>query len=112
SAAQAFAAMVQHFPDTPYAKEAQKKLKKLKQPVENEEDPLKLVLAENGYGEGSGQADSVIVRQRQDMADASGSSAAYGADDMPILDRPAVPDQKVRHICASSESAAQSPVML
>ena len=42
--------MVQHYPDTPYAQAGQSPLKKLNQPIDTEEDPLKLVLAENGYG--------------------------------------------------------------
>jgi len=92
SAAQAFSAMTQHFPDTPYAKMARDELKKLNQPVDNEEDPLKLVLAENGYGEeASGGADSVVVRQRDNGATSvasAGSTTAYGDDDLPILERP------------------------
>jgi outer membrane protein assembly factor BamD len=86
SAAEAFAAMVQHFPKTRYAMQARRELKTLEQPVDNEEDPLKLVLAENGYGEATANDGRVIVRQRD-----SGSSAelagdsAYGPDGLPIL---------------------------
>jgi len=93
SAAQAFSAMTQHFPGTPYAKKARDELKKLNQPVDSEEDPLKLVLAENGYGEDtSGGADNVVVRQRDSGATSmasAGSPAGYGEDDLPILERPA-----------------------
>src|SRR5271166_3351841 len=86
SAAQAFAAMVQHYPDTPYAAKARVELKKLAQPVDNEEDPLKLVLAENGYGETvSDIGDNVEVRQRDAGPDLSGATGAYGADDLPNL---------------------------
>jgi len=86
SAAQAFAAMVQHYPNTPYAKKARDELKKLNQPVDNEEDPLKLVLAENGYGETvSDIGDNVEVRQRDAGPDLSGATGAYGADDLPNL---------------------------
>ncbi len=85
SAAQAFAAMVQHYPDTPYAKRARDELK-LAQPVDNEEDPLKLVLAENGYGETvSDIGENVQVRQRDQGPDLSGASGAYGSDDLPNL---------------------------
>jgi len=86
SAAQAFAAMVQHYPNTPYAKQARDELKKLAQPVDNEEDPLKLVLAENGYGETANDSgDNVLVRQKDSGPDLSGASGAYGADDLPNL---------------------------
>ena len=84
SAAQAFAAMVQHYPDTPYAKEARAELKKLKQPVDNEEDPLKLVLAENGYGETANDSgDNVVVRQKDSGPELAANNSAYGEDDLP-----------------------------
>jgi outer membrane protein assembly factor BamD len=87
SAAQAFAAMVQHYPDTPYAKKARTELKKLNQPVDNEEDPLKLVLAENGYSENTSEVgDNVQVRQRDTGPDLGAGNGAYGADDLPNLD--------------------------
>ncbi len=87
SAAQAFAAMVQHYPNTPYAKKARDELKKLGQPVDNEEDPLKLVLAENGFGETTNDSgDNVLVRQKETGPDLSANTAgAYGADDLPNL---------------------------
>ena len=50
SAAQAFAAVKKHFPNTGYAKRAQAELAKLHEPIDTEEDPLPLVLAETGYG--------------------------------------------------------------
>ena len=90
SAAQAFAAMVQHYPDTPYAKKARDELKKLAQPVDNEEDPLKLVLAENGYGETTNDSgDNILVRQKDTGPDVSGANSAYGEDDLPNLGAPA-----------------------
>jgi outer membrane protein assembly factor BamD len=86
SAAQAFAAMVQHYPDTPYAKRASDELKKLAQPVDNEEDPLKLVLAENGYGEATNDSgDNILVRQKDTGPDLTGANSAYGQDDLPNL---------------------------
>ncbi|HVN29466.1 MAG TPA: outer membrane protein assembly factor BamD [Candidatus Binataceae bacterium] len=86
SAAQAFAAMVQHYPDTMYAKRARAELKKLNQPVDNEEDPLKLVLAENGYGENIKEVgDNVEVRQRDTGPELASNNSAYGADDLPNL---------------------------
>jgi outer membrane protein assembly factor BamD len=94
SAAQAFAAVEKHFPTTNYAKRARVELAKLHEPIDTEEDPLPLVLAETGYG-GSpddSNADKVVVRQRSDLrgtdvASSTGASA-YGADGLPILDTP------------------------
>ncbi|HEY9156864.1 outer membrane protein assembly factor BamD [Candidatus Binatus sp.] len=92
SAAQAFAAVKKHFPNTNYAKKAQSELAKLHQPIDTEEDPLPLVLAETGYGGNpdDANADKVVVRQRTDVASAAGSSA-YGSDGLPILRAPSSP---------------------
>jgi outer membrane protein assembly factor BamD len=92
SAAQAFAAVQKHFPGSNYAKKAQVELAKVHQPIDTEEDPLPLVLAETGYGGNpeDSNADKVVVRQRSDMgggtqvASAAGSSG-YGADGLPTL---------------------------
>jgi outer membrane protein assembly factor BamD len=94
SAAQAFAAVKKHFPNSNYAKKAQVELAKLHEPIDTEEDPLPLVLAETGYGGNpdDSNADRVVVRQRSDMRGAQVASAAggpaYGADGLPILDTP------------------------
>src|ERR1700675_809860 len=95
SAAQAFTAVEKHFPDSNYAKRAAAELHKLHEPIDTEEDPLPLVLAETGYGGNpdDANADKIVVRQRSDMrgtqvASNSGSSA-YGADGLPNLDVPA-----------------------
>src|SRR5271156_3289164 len=105
SAAQAFAAVEKHFPDSNYAKRAKVELAKLHQPIDTEEDPLPLVLAETGYG-GSpddSTADKVVVRQRSDMSGtdvaSAGGGSAYGADGLPNLDAAA---------SASSSAAAPS----
>src|SRR5271168_30082 len=94
SAAQAFAAVEKHFPDSGYAKRAHVELAKLHQPIDTEEDPLPLVLAETGYGGNpdDSNADKVVVRQRSDVrgtevASNTGASA-YGADGLPVLDAP------------------------
>jgi len=92
SAAQAFAAVEKHFPTSSYAKRAQTELAKLHQPIDTEEDPLPLVLAETGYGGNpdDSNADKVVVRQRSDMRGAdvasSGGGSTYGADGLPNLD--------------------------
>ena len=49
SAAQAFAAFKWHYQGSTYAKKAAQKLVRLKQPIDLEEDPLPLVLAEAGF---------------------------------------------------------------
>jgi outer membrane protein assembly factor BamD len=104
SAAQAFAAMVQHYPDTPYAKKAHDELKKLNQPVDNEEDPLKLVLAENGYGETTNDGgDNVVVRQKDSGPDSS-AAGAYGDDDLPNLGAAAAPSAPAPKQVAAADS--------
>ena len=92
SAAQAFAAVEKHFPNTTYARNAKTELAKLHEPIDTEEDPLPLVLAETGYG-GSpddSNADKVVVRQRSEMngteVASAASGSAYGADGLPVLD--------------------------
>src|SRR5215475_4757762 len=82
SAAQAYTALLRHYPNTPDAPKAKTELKKLNQPVDTEEDPLPLVLAETGYGKNSDDSlDQVVVRQRDtlggiDSAGAGGPSPA------------------------------------
>jgi len=114
SAAQAFTALLRHYPNTPFTPKAQAELKKLNQPVDTEDDPLPLVLAETGYGQQNDQGDQVVVRQRSAGAPleqtasapppdgpaaakppgdalsavARQTSSAYGADGLPILNRP------------------------
>lgn len=103
SAAQAFSAVQRHFPATDYAKQAGRKLSRLKQPIDTEEDPLKLVLAESGFGEfDHDQQTGVVVRQRSALA-AAGDSTAYGTDGLPVLDRPAV---------KAADRAAAAPLTL
>src|SRR5579884_2319434 len=49
SAAQAFTALTMHYPKSSYVAPAQHELAKLKQPVDTEDDPLRMVLAESGF---------------------------------------------------------------
>ncbi len=90
SAAQAFTAVEKHFPDSGYAKKSDAELKKLHEPIDTEEDPLPLVLAETGYGGNpdDANADKIAVRQRSDVrrSDIASAAPAYGADGLPILD--------------------------
>jgi hypothetical protein len=86
SAAQAFTAVVLHYPGTIYASKAKYELKKLHQPVDTEEDPLRLVLTESGFGD----TDQVMVRQGGDTTLASAAdSGAYPP--LPLLKAPPPP---------------------
>ena len=49
SAAQAFAAFKWHYPNSFYAKRAASEVKSLRQPIDNDEDSLALVLTETGF---------------------------------------------------------------
>ena len=82
SAAQAFTAVVLHYPSTSYANKAKNELKKLHQPVDTEEDPLRLVLAESGFGD----TDQVKVRQADETTLASADANAYPP--LPLLKAP------------------------
>ncbi len=93
SAAQAFAAVTRHFPDTPYAARADKELKALNQPIDTEEDPLRLVLAESGFGPAdTDDHDRILVRQRDGQPvpvnETASADGAYGGDGLPVLDPP------------------------
>jgi outer membrane protein assembly factor BamD len=84
SAAQAYTALKMRFPHTQYATDADRELKKLKQPVETEEDPLTLVLAESGFGEDQANLSHVAVHES--LANlASASDTGYGSNDLPVL---------------------------
>lgn len=86
SAAQAFEALKLHYPNTKFAAEAENQLKGLKEPVNTEEDPLKMVLAESGYDESSsGQNNGVMVRENL-AGFKEANAGAYGPDGLPILD--------------------------
>ena len=86
SAAQAFTAVVLHYPGTIYASKAKYELKKLHQPVDTEEDPLRLVLTESGFSD----TDQVMVRQGGDTTLASAAdSGAYPP--LPLLKAPPPP---------------------
>lgn len=91
SAAQAFTAVEKHFPDSNYAKRAAAELRKLHEPIDTEEDPLPLVLAETGYGgdAADANADKIVVRQRGDTTRGAPTASAYGSDGLPVFNSPA-----------------------
>jgi outer membrane protein assembly factor BamD len=84
SAAQAFTALKMHFPNTRYAVEANTELQKLHQPIDTEEDPLKLVLAESGFNDDA-QADQVSVHESLDSLAAANGGGATGQEGLPIM---------------------------
>jgi outer membrane protein assembly factor BamD len=83
SAAQAFTALKQSYPKTKYATIADAELRKLHQSVDTEEDPLKLVLAESGFGEEQPGPDQVAVHES--LANLGTADGAYGANGLPNL---------------------------
>ena len=82
SAAQAFTAVVLHYPGTTYASKAKYQLKKLHQPIDTEEDPLHLVLAESGWSDTDNE---VKVRQGDETTLASADNSY---PPIPILKAP------------------------
>jgi hypothetical protein len=108
SAAQAFSALKQDYPKTKYAAIADNELSKLHQAVDTEEDPLKLVLAESGFGEDRAGADQVAVHES--LANLDSSSSAYGANDLPKLaaSTPALAGGEAAQRTAGNEVAAQA----
>jgi outer membrane protein assembly factor BamD len=85
SAAQAFTALTMHYPKSIYVKPAKAALAKLNQPVDTEEDPLRMVLAESGFNPDQSSAfDRQVVGKRLASA-ADMAEGAYGADGLPVL---------------------------
>lgn len=106
SAAQAFAAMLAHYPNTEYGPRAKAELKKLNQPVENEEDPLSLVLAENGYGQGASGVNQQVTVRQADLGPPSGiNDPVYGSNGLPDLSRALHRDSKAAPADASATQA-------
>jgi hypothetical protein len=83
SAAQAFAAVDTHYKDTRYAHQASVQLKKLDQPIDTEEDPLRMVLAESGFGPPQPEPPRTSVKHHEDAsAEASADSGPPTAADL------------------------------
>lgn len=79
SAAQAFAAIKADYGKTKYAALADQELKKLNQPVDTEEDPLRLVLAESGFGPPEDEPPLVTVSHHEGDRMSDGAAAAAAA---------------------------------
>ena len=77
SAAQAFAALKLHFPKTKFAADADRELKRLNQPVDTEEDPLKAVLAESGFSEDQVNQNPVAVHESLSTSEVAFIAAAF-----------------------------------
>ena len=93
SAAQAFTALKQSYPNTNYASIAANELRKLHQSVDTEEDPLKLVLAESGFGEDRPGTEQVAVHES--LANLGAADSVYGVNGLPNLSTPNSPDSAV-----------------
>jgi len=93
SAAQAFTALHQSYPNTNYASIAANELRKLHQSVDTEEDPLKLVLAESGFGEDRPGTEQVAVHES--LANLGAADSVYGVNGLPNLSTPNSPDSAV-----------------
>lgn len=107
SAAQAYTALKLNFPKTKYAAEADQALARLHQQLDPEEDPLKMVLAESGFSADDLNANHVAVHESlQNLA--SNGDAAYGPDDLPILQ----PDKNQPATQASTAQANPGPATL
>ncbi|MBV8774150.1 MAG: outer membrane protein assembly factor BamD [Deltaproteobacteria bacterium] len=85
SAAQAFTALEQTYPHTKYSSAAANELKRLHQSVDTEEDPLKLVLAESGFGEDRLGAGQVAVHESLANLGKAGADKVYGENGLPNL---------------------------
>ncbi len=85
SAAQAFTALEMHFPNTWYATVASTQLKKLHQPIDTEEDPLKLVLAESGYSDDQNAQQVSVHESLDNLAAADSGASALGGGGVPIM---------------------------
>jgi outer membrane protein assembly factor BamD len=116
SAAQAFAAVDTHFKDTKYAAKARVELKKLNQPIDTEEDPLRLVLAESGFGPPQPEPPKVLVKHHEEANSEPANSAASadsdknGPDSLPKLEAP-TPAQ-LQASAASSEPVTLRAIRL
>jgi outer membrane protein assembly factor BamD len=83
SAAQAFTAIETDYGKTIYASKAKSELKKLNQPVDTEEDPLRLVLAESGYGPPQEEPPLITVKHHETQT-AANDATQYGADGLTL----------------------------
>ncbi|MBF6568680.1 MAG: outer membrane protein assembly factor BamD [Candidatus Binataceae bacterium] len=109
SAAQAFTALTMHYPKSKYAAPAKQALAKLNQPVDTEDDPLRMVLAESGFNPDQSSAfDRQVVKARMASAANMAEGAAYGSDGLPNLNRAA----SATHVQIASAGYGKTPVTL
>jgi len=95
SAAQAFAAVDTHFTDTKYAAKARVELKKLNQPIDTEEDPLRMVLAESGFGPPQPEPPRISVKHHEDVnPETSTDIDKASPDDLAKLEGPGTQPQE------------------
>jgi outer membrane protein assembly factor BamD len=109
SAAQAFTALQQSYPHTRYASIAAQELKKLHQSVDTEEDPLKLVLAESGFGEDRLGAGQVAVHESLANLGTANADKVYGDNGLPNLSAAASPDTSTARPDSGASSHGSKP---
>jgi len=110
SAAQAFTALKNSYPNTKYASISSNELKKLHQSVDTEEDPLKLVLAESGFDEDRMGAGQVAVHES--LANLGTADKTYGDNGLPNLaasNSPASASDKPGTASPDSHGEAKAP---
>jgi outer membrane protein assembly factor BamD len=83
SAAQAFTALKDSYPNTRYGTIAANELKHLHQSVDTEEDPLRVVLAESGFDQERVGAGQVAVHES--LANLGSADKVYGDNGLPNL---------------------------
>jgi outer membrane protein assembly factor BamD len=94
SAAQAFEAVNIHFKDTKYAARARAQLQKLNQPIDTEEDPLRMVLAEGGFGPPEPEPPLVLVKHHEeDTSNPDVTAEAGDTEGLPSLGAPSGQDK-------------------
>jgi outer membrane protein assembly factor BamD len=85
SAAQAFTALVMHYPQSTFAAKAKVQLAILKQPVDTEEDPLRMVLTESGFNPTKSAAFDKTGANAELAEAGSAATGGYGPDGLPNL---------------------------
>jgi outer membrane protein assembly factor BamD len=107
SAAQAFTALKASYPDTKYSALASNELKNLHQSVDTEEDPLKLVLVESGFGEDRPRTDQVAVHESAANLGAAGS--LYAANGPPDIGATNPPDSAADKTPTTAPGTGDNP---
>jgi outer membrane protein assembly factor BamD len=107
SAAEAYTALEKSYPNTRYASIAANDLKTLHQSVDTEEDPLKLVLAESGFG--ADRLDAGQVAVHESLANLSTADKVYGDNGLPNLSTASASDSSSDNSATASHNHIDNP---